>query len=93
MNITPKPCIHVTSLSTDIVPTKITSGIMPTISKTTNKVYKRTTIIDIISRNVSVSYQGSVFKRFFKRVINYIERDFNMKLMTFKKSAVIRNRR
>jgi len=93
MNITPKPCIHVTSLSTDIVPTKITSGMVSTISKATNKVYKKSTIIDLISRNVSASYQGSIFKRFFKRVINYIERDFNMKLMIFKKSAVIRNRR
>lgn len=93
MNITPKPCIHVTSLSLEVETTKLVSGVVSNSSSTEVSFSKVSSIINEISRNVSISYQGSIFKKVFKRVLNYIERDFDMRVMIFKKSSIIRSRR
>ena len=93
MNITPKPCIHVTSLSLEVETTKFVSGVVSKSSIADVSFSKVSRITDEISRNVPTSYQGNIFKKIFKRVINYIERDFDMRVMTFKKSSIIRNRR
>jgi hypothetical protein len=93
MNITPKPCIHVTSLSLELEITKSVSGVVSKSSDTEVSFSKVSKITEQISRNVSISHQGNIFKKIFKRVINYIERDFDMRVMIFKKSSIIRNRR
>jgi hypothetical protein len=93
MNITPKPCVHVTSLSLEVETTKNVSGFICKSSNTAVSFSKVSRIINEISRNVSISHQGSIFKKIFRRIITYIERDFDMRVMTFKKSSVIRNRR
>lgn len=93
MNITPKPCINYISLSVDIYPSKNSKGIISKTSKTTSNIYKFSKIHKILSRNVAIVYEGSIFKRIFKKVVTYIERNFDMSIMTFKKSSVIRNRR
>ncbi len=93
MNITPKPCIHVTSLSTKVSPNRFGTGIVSRSVKAETNTSKTSLALGISSRNVSISYQGIILKKIFRRVINFIERDFDMKVMTFKKSAVIRNRR
>ena len=93
MNITPKQCVHVTSLSLEVETTKSVSGFIDNSSSTEVSFSKVSRIIDEISRNVSISHQGNIFKRIFRRIITYIERDFDMRVMTFKKSSVIRNRR
>lgn len=93
MNITPKPCIHVTSLSLEVVPTKSCMGIISKSSSVTVSCSKVSKISNASSRNLSISYEGTIYKKIFRRIINYIERDFDMRVMTFKKSAVIRNRR
>jgi hypothetical protein len=93
MNITPKPCVHVTSLSLEVETTKNVSGFIYKSSSTEVSFSKVSRIINETSRNVSISHQGNIFKKIFRRIITYVERDFDMQVMTFKKSSVIRNRR